>query len=102
LVSISQSLSVNILKELNLEACFLRSIDNIKMNCRQVSFEDLRWTLPTQYRFQGFCDAVYETVALIIRRFRSDAFVRTAQNIVRFTSSFGRYVAVTQSDWSRP
>jgi len=37
------------------------------MNCRQVSFEDLHRTQPTQCRFQGFYDAVYETVALIIK-----------------------------------
>ena len=35
LVRICHSLSINILTELNLELCFIRSIDNIKMNFRQ-------------------------------------------------------------------
>ena len=71
------------------------------MNCRQVNLEDLHWTQPTQCMFQGFCDAVYETVALLVRSFRSDAYVRIAHNIVqlrhRLISIFKHPVC-----WSRP
>jgi hypothetical protein len=51
----------------------------------------------TQCWFQEFYNAVYETVALMKRRFRSEVYVRTAQNIEQFTSTFGHYVVITQS-----
>jgi hypothetical protein len=97
LVSIYQYHPINILKELYLEACFLRSMDNIKMNCRQVYFEDLQWTKMTQCRFQEFCDTGYGTVALMKRRLCKNSSKSCTVDVIVLSLCCNHPVC-----WSRP
>lgn len=67
--TIYQSYAIYSLQDFNLEIFVFVQMKNVKLNSRQVNFEDMHWNQLSQCTFQAFYDAFYKTLILITEPF---------------------------------